>query len=48
VETVESVAEGLDRALHESEADDRIVVFGSFRTVAAAARRVEQRYSQCD
>lgn len=37
VETVESVAKGLQRALHSSAEDDRIVVFGSFRTVAEAA-----------
>lgn len=38
VETVESVARGLQRALHSSAENDRIVVFGSFRTVAEAAR----------
>ncbi|MGY6553840.1 MAG: bifunctional folylpolyglutamate synthase/dihydrofolate synthase [Wenzhouxiangella sp.] len=38
IETVESVSDGLQRALASSAEDDRIVVFGSFRTVAEAAR----------
>lgn len=41
VETVESVIDGLQRALESSAEDDRIVVFGSFRTVAEAARGLE-------
>jgi len=43
VETVESVPEALTLALQESGPDDRIVVFGSFRTVAAAATLLRQR-----
>lgn len=36
VETVESVPAALERALADSEPDDRVVVFGSFLTVAEA------------
>lgn len=43
VETVESVAGGLSQALDDSTRDDRIVVLGSFRTVAAAANLLQQR-----
>ncbi len=43
VETVESVADGLKLALHDAEPDGRIVVFGSFRTVAEAATLLHQR-----
>lgn len=43
VETVESVESGLSQALEDSAPEDRIVVFGSFRTVAAAADLLQQR-----
>lgn len=43
VETVESVAVALSQALESSARCDRIVVFGSFRTVAAAAEMLQQR-----
>ncbi len=48
VETVESVAAAVNRALQTSESDDRIVVFGSFRTVAAAAEFLNRRLDQRD
>lgn len=48
VETVESVAQGLSRALNESACADRIVVFGSFRTVAEAAAVLQQFQAQSD
>lgn len=48
IETVESVADGLGQALGFSAGDDRIVVFGSFRTVAAAADLLQQRRVERD
>jgi dihydrofolate synthase / folylpolyglutamate synthase len=41
VETVESVPEALRRALAQAGADGRVVVFGSFRTVAEAWPELE-------
>jgi len=48
VETVESVPDALNLALQDSGPDDRIVVFGSFRTVAAAATLLHQRSGKRD
>ncbi len=48
VETVESVTAGLTRAMRESTRADRIVVFGSFRTVAEAATMLKQFQAQSD
>lgn len=42
VETLESIGQALDHALASSGADDRVVVFGSFQTVAAAWRRLRE------
>ena len=42
VEALESVPQALDRALSRSLADERVVVFGSFQTVAAACRHLNQ------
>ena len=43
VETLESVPAALNQALQNSAPHDRIVVFGSFRTVAAAATVLNER-----
>lgn len=48
VEAVESVADGLNLALRDGGPDDRIVVFGSFRTVAEAAALLHQRSRKRD
>lgn len=42
VEALESVADALDLALAETGPDDRIVVFGSFHTVARAWSRLKE------
>lgn len=42
VEALESVADALDLALAEAGPEDRIVVFGSFHTVAIAWARLEE------
>lgn len=44
VEALESVGQALDRALAASERDDRVVVFGSFQTVAAAWHHLQDRH----
>lgn len=46
VEAVESVPAALKQALQDSAPDDRVVVFGSFRTVAAAWPELHQPHGR--